>query len=551
MTDAAISCTKYPFILPTQSLDVKMSLDKSISPTLLVILDGFGDSQKNHENAITQANMPTLTQLKNQYSWTLLQASGEHVGLPSGYIGNSEVGHLTIGAGRIIESDLKRIHESIDNGSFFTNKTLLNRLNQLKDSRKTLHLIGLLSDAGVHSHEKHLHSLLTLSAQIGLNQVVIHAFIDGRDVPPQSATTYLQRLDDLCQKLGIGTIGSLHGRFYAMDRDNNLDRTQVSFDVLTQRNHIASVSWQEALKQSYANNLTDEFFYPQIIESRGHTAARGEKPIRASRTIAINHTTIQPEDGVIFFNFRPDRARQLTAQFLGNPKLPLAFFITMTRYQKKFTTDVLFEKEIIKHTLLDEIVAQKPQAKLYVIAETEKYAHVTYFFRGMREKKFPNETQMLIPSLKVKDYTERPEMSAQAITDAVINSITHDPAYFYLINYANADMVGHSGNLEATVKACEILDEQLEQLYRKVVLEFGGTIFITADHGNAEEKLDSKGNPLTAHTTNPVIFLMIRKDFKQKKILAKTGLAVIAPTILYYLGLRIPREMDEPITFLD
>ncbi len=516
-----------------------MSPDQRVFPTLLIILDGFGYSEKTYGNAIAHANMPTLTMLKQKYPWTTLQPSGRQVGLLDGYIGNSEVGHLTIGAGRIIPSVLKKFHEAINNDTFFTFEPMLTHLQSLKKTNKTLHLMGLLSDAGVHSHEFHLHALLRFAKKIGIEKVIIHAFLDGRDVAPQSAALYLERLNNVCSSLEIGTIGSLHGRFYAMDRDKNHDRTNISFDTLTKEHSITYSTWQEALQASYQHNITDEFFYPQQLTP---------------------NVTIQQDDGVIFFNFRPDRARQLTELFLTSADTQnLAFFITTTRYKKTFANPVLFQQEVIEHTLLDEIAHQKPQEKIFVIAESEKYAHVSYFFRGMREEQFPHEQQILVPSIKTKNYNQHPEMSAQVITDRVIASITNDPAYFYLINYANADMVGHSGDFDACIKACEFLDQQLAQLYKTVVLEHGGTIFITADHGNIEAKIDQVTHtPLTAHTTNPVIFLAIGKAFEQKLesliINSETsthnhgyGLAQIAPTILHFLELSIPKNMSQEI----
>lgn len=496
------------------------------SPTALVILDGFGYRTETPGNAIAQAAMPTLDNLKKKYPWVILQASGAAVGLPKGTVGNSEVGHLTIGAGRIIPSDLIRLDDVITKGDLIHNKTLIDNLTTIKNNHSTLHLIGLLSDGKVHSHEDHAHALLRLAAQIGIKKVIIHPILDGRDVSPTSAATYLQRLEDLCNQLGIGIIGSLHGRFYSMDRDHNNDRTQKSFEVFTQKTPILVTTWQQALNESYAQGITDEFFIPVAL---------------------IPEARIQPGDGVIFFNIRPDRARQLTSCFLEQHDL--AFFITATRYHNHFKNPVLLEPELIKHTLLDEISSQLPQATMFVIAETEKYAHVTYFFRGLREEKFPNETQVMIPSRKVTSYTKFPEMSAQAITDTVITSLKKDPATFYLINYANADMVGHSGNLEATIKACEVLDEQIEQLYNAIVVEHGGTLFITADHGNAEEKIDTDDNPVTAHTTNPVMLLAIGRAFKDSSlnIPADAGLAAVAPLILQHLHASMPAVMRKSL----
>lgn len=504
-----------------------MSLDSTVFPTLLVILDGFGHREASDGNAIAHAHMPTLDYFKKAYPWTTLQASGAAVGLPDGSIGNSEVGHLTIGAGRIITSDLKKINTRISDQSFFENELLNKRLYELKARNKTLHLIGLLSDAGVHSHEEHLYALIKLATDIGLQKIIIHPFLDGRDTPPKSATRFLEHLEQKCHSFGRGIIGSLHGRFYAMDRDKNNTRTETCYTTLTEQQNTPFSSWQEAIKISYENDVTDEFFYPQQI---------------------IKNTYIKPSDGVIFFNFRPDRARQLTRCFLEDQVLPLTFFITMTRYDETFTNDVLFEQTLVGNTLLDEIAQQKPQYKLFTIAETEKYAHIAYFFRGMREITFPNEEQVLIPSIKTKDYVQHPEMSAQAITNAVLTSVRDNPAHFYLINYANADMVGHSGNFAATIKACEHLDLQLEELYNSVVREKKGTIFITADHGNAEEMIEPNGNSLTAHTTHPVPFLIVGNTYKNKTISEvtnkpPTGLSDIASLILKHLSITCSKKM--------
>lgn len=513
---------------------------------MLIILDGFGFSKNSLGNAIFYAKMPVWRMFLDRYPSKLLNASGTAVGLLDGFIGNSEVGHKTIGAGRIIKSSLKKIHENIHDGSFFTNPILVNKFQQITDGGKSLHLMGLLSDGGVHSHEYQLHALIKLAHQIGLTKVYIHAFLDGRDVPPQSAQTYLERLDKVFSDIGCGKLASLHGRFYAMDRDNNWDRTKISYDVLTQSSqNVPAQFWKSALENSYTQNITDEFFYPTMLNPAG---------------------TIQPGDGVVFFNFRPDRARQLTESFI-NPSFNhfpvkdlasnLTFFTTFTRYKAEFAqfnNDILYEEEQIDHTLLDEIASQKKSGnnRVFIIAETEKYAHVTYFFRGMIDKQLPNETRILIPSLKERNYIKHPEMAAQEITTHLIQSLQQNPAYFYLVNYANADMVGHTGNFDATVKACEILDAQIKKLYEEVVERLDGTLFITADHGNAEEQLDASGKPRTAHTQNPVPFVVIKKGITRlhsttfKKNL---GLANIAATILQSMNLAIPAQMNSEAIF--
>lgn len=543
------------------------------SPIMLVILDGFGHSLKSQGNAVAHAKMPFWNWITQNYPHTLLNASGEYVGLPPGYIGNSEVGHLTIGSGRVVESALKKFHDEITSGDFFENKMLINNFNKIKKTGKALHLIGLLSDGGVHSHESHLYAFLKLAKNLGLQNVFIHVILDGRDVAPKSASIYLNRLEDECKKLNCGKIASVAGRFYAMDRDNNWDRTKQYYDMLIGSNpavHVkdhlqqfqsnsaiqfsTSTTWQTIINRAYTAGITDEFVKPTLIEPNGF---------------------IKFGDGIVFFNFRPDRAKQITESFI-NPNFDkfkvqklcstnheLAFFITPTRYNQdftKFNNDVLFEREKITNTILD-VLAEKTTPdnkirKIFIIAETEKYAHVTYFFHGMQDHQAPNETRVLIPSIKTENYINSPEMRANEITETVLNSLKTEPADFYLINYANADMVGHSGDFNATVKACEYLDKQLEQLYKVVVEKMNGTMFITADHGNAEEKIDPvTGTPLTAHTQNPVPFILVSKDMQSKQeeswsIKPKFGISSIAPTILNFIGLQQPKEMTgEKIEF--
>lgn len=486
---------------------------------MLVILDGFGYSLQTYGNAIAHAQMPTWHFLLKNYPNTLLVAAGEAVGLPEGFIGNSEVGHLTIGAGRIIPSSLKQINDAIDDGSFYKNPVITDAFERLKSSGRALHLIGLLSDGGVHSHEKHLYALLKIAHDSGLKKVFIHPLLDGRDVVPQTAALYLERLENVCASFGCGAIATLHGRFYAMDRDNNWDRTQASYDALVGKVQQVSISWQEYLSQNYAQGISEEFMQPIVLDQEG---------------------IIRSQDGVFFFNIRPDRARQLTQLFINSASLNCAFFMTMVRYKKEFTNIVVYETPLIENTLLDRI-AEKTEGKesIFIIAETEKYAHVTYFFRGMRDIQLNHEQRVLIPSLKIQSFAEYPEMSAAQITQKLINSLQTDPAFFYLVNYANADMVGHSGNFEATVEACECLDMQLKILYEEVVCKQGGTLFIVADHGNAEEKRDLQtGKPLTAHTHNKVPFVVVGKKYHDKTIFAdqKTaGLSVVASFILRHL----------------
>ncbi|MBD3273512.1 2,3-bisphosphoglycerate-independent phosphoglycerate mutase [Candidatus Dependentiae bacterium] len=508
------------------------------TPIMLIILDGLGYRKEKKGNAVYAAKMPNFKSWLKEYPYCLLKASGKAVGLLPNNIGNSEVGHLTIGAGRIIKSALVKFKESIDDKSLFKNEILIKNFKKLS-SKNSLHLMGLLSDGGVHSHEFQVYALLDFAKQQGIKDVYLHLFLDGRDVPPRSACKYLRRLEQKIKEVNLGEIASIHGRFYAMDRDKNWGRTKVSYDVLCNPDiKTTNQTWGKFLENSYSHDITDEFIYPTLFLKDGQ---------------------IKKGDGVIFFNFRPDRARQLTQTFidpnfdefetqnLNSTNKTLSFFITTTRYKeefKKFNNDMLFEDEKIKNTLLDVIPYKK-----FIIAETEKYAHVTYFFRGMADKKLENEQRVLIPSIKAKNYIDHPEMSAKKITDKVIESLQNDPADFYLINYANPDMVGHSGDFDATVKACEFLDKELERLYDTVIEKDNGTMFITADHGNAEEMIDlNTGVPKTAHTNNPVYFLTVNKNFKDKSFECdKFGLSNIAPTILQFLNLKIPKEMIDKV----
>jgi 2,3-bisphosphoglycerate-independent phosphoglycerate mutase len=508
----------------------------ALHPVVLVILDGFGYSAQAAYNAIHVAHKPHLDAWFKKYPHALLQASGTAVGLLPETIGTSEVGHLTIGAGRVIPESIVRLHHAIDDGTFFTNPALVKALTMLKKTTGRLHLMGLLSDAGVHSHEKHLYALIKAAQQAGIKTIFVHAFLDGRDTPPQSATMYLERLASFCTHNPGISIASLHGRFYAMDRDNNWDRTEQSYQILTQPQQQNSSSWHDLIKRAYKKELFDEFIPPVQLNVDG---------------------IMQKHDGVIFFNFRADRARQLTRCFVQPRLVPfkpqppqLTFFLTMTDYDntlepdRSYLVDNIIKKEPVIHTLKEMLAAA--HKTIFSIAETEKYAHVTYFFGGSREQEFPGEQWVLIPSLKVHNYITYPQMSAHAITKAVLNSLAHSPKDFYLINYPNADMVGHSGNFEATKKAITVLDHELGLLYQKIVHTMKGTLYITADHGNAEQMFDEHTQqPKTSHTTNPVPFLMLRDDLAGKAIkLPLHELADIAPFILKEMGLTVPAEMQ-------
>jgi 2,3-bisphosphoglycerate-independent phosphoglycerate mutase len=607
-------------------------------PFVLVILDGFGYADKNKDNAIAHAHTPHITQWLKKYPHALLKASGTAVGLPAGYIGNSEVGHLTIGAGRIIEQPLTIINKALEDGSFFCNSVLREKLTQFASIsiKNSVHIMGLLSDAGVHSHEKHLYGYIKAALQCGVHNIVIHAFLDGRDVPPRSAEIYLARLEQYIAAVQaeLGThahiiLGSVMGRFYAMDRDNNGERTAQAYQVLTsspattktlertlrakpdeaasedrrteegsawQRSGLFGVvrNWRDVLQEQYERGISDEYVEPTNLDPAG---------------------IIKPGDGIIFFNFRPDRARQLTRAFIdqdsiclkhqstvsaaGSTKtsqaksdfafstarsegLPLsvrpecsrseciegcpptlAFFITPVSYFYNTDPDlgdskitVLFPQQPIPDTL-KEIISRAGRT-IFSIAETEKYAHVTYFFSGYREQPFPGETPYLVPSLHLESFAKSPEMSAPEITQAVLASLEHDPRDFYLINYANADMVGHTGDFQATVKAIECLDSQVAQLCAEI-LDKDGVLWITADHGKAEDMFDEKSGQLrTAHTANLVLLIEISRDCLHSCSGSNTGscscknlklklheLADIAPHILSVMGIGVPDVMKK------
>ena len=501
---------------------------KQKGPVALVILDGFGYSSDKQYNAVYHAYKPHLDTLFNTYPHVNLFAAGCYVGLPAGYIGNSEVGHMTIGAGRVIKQPITRVFESIADKTFFENIVLVKNLQKIAAATGRLHIMGLLSDAGVHSHIEHLYAFLLAAKQCNITQVYVHGFLDGRDVAPRSAKRYIDQLQSFMKKESIGVLVSLHGRFYAMDRDKNWDRTEKSYRVLTEF-ATENKDWEKLLEQSYKDGITDEFFVPQNITPQG---------------------TVQHGDGIICFNVRPDRIRQLAVSFLDSDfnafKVKHAMpscFVTPVAYADTIKTNVMFKKQYVKHTIKDVLCVNGKT--IFSIAETEKYAHITYFFDGGVEKKYDNETRVLISSKIAKQYVDFPEMSAKQITQAVINSLASNPNDFYLINYANCDMVGHSGNFDATVKAVECIDFEIKKLYDMLVEKMNGTMYITADHGKAECMFNEKiGQPCTAHTSNLVPFIFIKKDLKKSGIkLPLDQLAQIAPFILQQMGIEAPQEM--------
>ncbi len=495
-------------------------------PTMLMILDGFGISPKTEGNAIAQAKTPNLDRLFSIYPHTKLQASGLDVGLPYGQMGNSEVGHLNIGAGRIVYQELTKITKEIENGSFFQNTALKKAMKNAADGR-ALHLLGLLSDGGVHSHINHLFSLIQMAKKEGVSQVFIHCFLDGRDVPPRCAGKYIEELDFFLKKNDIGCIATICGRYYAMDRDRRWERVQLAYDAMTLGVGRHAVTPQEALAQAYDLHESDEFVLPTVIDSVFQPVSDG--------------------DSVILYNFRPDRAREITRAFAADnfdgferAKKPHGLcYVCMTQYDAEMPhVEVAFPPENLTNTL-GEYISDLGLTQLR-IAETEKYAHVTFFFNGGIEAPNRNEDRILIPSPKVVTYDLKPEMSAYEITETVLAKIKEDKYDLIILNFANADMVGHTGVMKAAIQAVETLDACIPRII-ELILSKGGQILLTADHGNADVMLDESGNIVTAHSINPVPLMHIAAH---AKTLAGEGrLCDIAPTLLTLMGLPIPSEM--------
>ncbi|HJM68509.1 MAG TPA: 2,3-bisphosphoglycerate-independent phosphoglycerate mutase [Candidatus Babeliales bacterium] len=477
----------------------------SKKPIALIILDGYGYAKNSQYNAVTQANTPYLHKWIKEYPHAILKASGSAVGLADGIMGNSEVGHMAIGTGQVQDQPLVILNEMIQSGELNSNQLLIDSYNTLNNTDNALQIIGLLSDAGVHAHIDHMIAFVNNARAKGVKKIYVHAILDGRDTPPKSAFGYLEKLESALRN--HATLASIHGRFFAMDRDNNWERTAESMEILLSNTDEVK-TWQSQLNQDYSHNITDEFIPPTLLDPQG---------------------TIKSGDGVIFCNVRPDRARQLTKQILDT--VDLSFFITPVAYDQKLQTITLIEKTKTDNPLLERLIDKG--LSIFSIAETEKYAHITYFFSGGREDKYDEEVRVLIPSIKVKSYADTPCMSAVEITDMVLDSLESNPKDFYLINYANADMVGHSGNFEATKKALECVDEQLGRLYHEIVEQNDGTMYITSDHGNAEVMYNEKAQqPATAHTANPVPFIMIQKNIDQEdKKLPLTELKDIASFI--------------------
>lgn len=498
---------------------------------LLLILDGWGYRREKEGNVLAQAKLATWNKLWKTYPHTLLEASGKAVGLPEGYMGNSQVGHLTLGAGRIVPSDLLRVNASLADGSFFKNKVLLQAFEHCKKKVQKLHLLGLLSDAGVHAHINHLFALLELAKKMQLRQVYIHAFLDGRDTPPKSAKKFIWQLQQKMQQLGVGELASIMGRYYAMDRDNRWGREHKAYDCMVNCAGRKRSDPLQALDEFYARGETDEFIKP---------------------TLFLDKCVVDENDAVIFFNFRSDRARELTRAFVWGKfkefqrkKIMGLHFVTLTQYDSLVKSPVAFPPEIPKHTL-GEVISLAGLSQLR-IAETEKWAHVTYFFNGLCECVFPHEHRIHIPSRKVTTYDKTPGMKVQEITEVLLRQ--KDKHDFFVANFANADMVGHSGNLSATRQAVQAIDKALV----KLVKHFPGVIFVTADHGNAENK-----NPpwQTSHTLSkvPLLVMGLEKTTKNGKQLhsklGSGGLADVAPSIIDLLQLRKPKEMTGKSLFV-
>ncbi|ARC85738.1 2,3-bisphosphoglycerate-independent phosphoglycerate mutase [Clostridium argentinense CDC 2741] len=498
-------------------------------PVMLMILDGFGLSDNLDGNAIRNSYKPNFDKLVNQYPHTTLKASGISVGLPKGQMGNSEVGHLNIGAGRIIYQELTRISKDINEGSFFKNETFNKAIDNAKVNNSSMHLMGLLSNGGVHSHIDHLKALITLCKDKGLKKVYVHCFLDGRDVLPSSAKTFIEELEAHMKAENTGKIATISGRYYAMDRDNRWERIQLAYNALVKGEGIKANNPIEAIEMAYHDNKTDEFVIPTVILEDGSPIAK-----------------ISNKDSVIFFNFRPDRAREITRAI--NDKVFTHFerevldltYVTMTQYDKTLENVIVaYDPESYNNTL-GQYVSSKGLKQLR-IAETEKYAHVTFFFNGGVEAPNPNEDRVLIPSPKVATYDLKPEMSAYEVTEEVLNRLNSNEYDMIILNYANPDMVGHSGVIEAAIKAIETVDICLGKVVNKI-LEMDGTLFITADHGNAEQMIDfSTGKPMTAHTTNEVPFIYVSK--KATELRDGGILADIAPTMLKVMNLEIPSEI--------
>ena len=493
------------------------------TPTTLIIMDGFGLAPAADDNAVTLAKTPVLDGLFRDYAHTTLSASGLDVGLPAGQMGNSEVGHTNIGGGRVVFQDLPRISRAIEDGSFFRNEAYNTAMDNCLKNDASLHLYGLLSDGGVHSHIDHLFALLQMAKDKGLQKVYIHCFLDGRDVSPTSGKGFVQALSDKCAALGVGRIATVMGRYYAMDRDKRWERVQMAYDAMVYGEGIHNEDPVDAVARSYANGVTDEFVEPVVCDSDG---------------------TISDNDSVIFFNYRPDRAREITRAIVDpdfdgfqREYFPTTY-VCSTEYDASMPNVLVAWPRVAVKNGLGEYLSSMGMTQLR-IAETEKYAHVTFFFNGGVEKQYPGEDRVLVASPKVATYDLQPEMSAVEVCDKCVERIESGAYDVIILNFANCDMVGHTGVLEAAIKAVETVDACVGRVV-EATLKMGGIAMVTADHGNAEDMKQPDGSPMTAHTTNPVPFILCGAGTQ-----LRTGrLADIAPTILDVMGLACPEEMD-------
>ena len=496
--------------------------------TMLMILDGFGINEKPEGNAVKLANIPYLRNLLSENPNTIIHTSGKDVGLPEGQMGNSEVGHTNIGAGRIVYQDLAKITKAIEDGDFFSNPEFVAAIENCKKNNSKLHIMGLVSDGGVHSHNRHLYGLLELAKRKDFENVFVHCFLDGRDTPPASAENYIAELEAKMAEKGVGKIASLSGRFYAMDRDKRWQRVQKAYEAVACGKGEKATSATTAIEESYQKEVFDEFVVPTVITNKN-----GE-PL----------TTIEENDSVIFFNFRPDRAREITRSIVDpnfdgfEREYKKTFFVCMTPYDETMpNVEIAFKKEEIRNTF-GEYISKKGLTQLR-IAETEKYAHVTFFFNGGEEKQYEGEDRILVPSPKVETYDMQPEMSAYEVTEKVVEAIEAKKYDAIILNFANPDMVGHTGSIEAAIKALEAIDKCVKRVV-DAINDVNGVLLITADHGNCEQMIDYKtGEPHTAHTTNPVPLAMIGLNKKLKE----GRLADLAPTMLDIMGLDKPAEM--------
>ena len=496
----------------------------------LVVLDGFGIKKEKYGNAIACAGTPNLDKLLKLYPHTTLLASGNAVGLPNGQMGNSEVGHLTLGAGRVVLQDLEKINKEIETKQFFKNENLLKAINHAKKYKSALHIMGLLSDGGVHSHINHLFAILDLAKNLDLKKVFVHVFTDGRDTFFNSGKSYIQQL----QKKIEGTsfkIASISGRLYAMDREERYDRLEKAYNTLAFGENYQNKSAIEIMDENYANGIYDEFIKPTLLEKDG---------------------TINNNDSVIFYNFRSDRAIELTRAITDNKfnkfktkKIKNLLFSAMELYSEDFLNlNIIYPPQVIEDNL--SAILSNNELKQFHLAETTKYAHVTFFFNGTIEKPYKGEDRFLIESLNTKDFSYYPKMKAIEITEKALDAIASAKYDFILVNYSNADMIGHTGNFESTKEAIKCVEKQAYALALATIMA-GGDCIITADHGNAEEMFDRQGNKITSHTTNPVPFILASENHKYEKLLKNASIANVAPTVLKLLNIEIPSTMEKPL----